>query len=167
MWFSKKITFWFVCSTIFIQNIKINSFIPGNNNEMFSNNKKIESNSSFEFEKMESPFYLPILSYKEKDNGRFQIEQNLNFNFTNIGGYKSVKKELLQMKDIFLNNRKYKRYNVRMPKGVLLEGPPGNGKTLMAKCFAGECGVSFISVIITVTDTSTHFPLTLNNVLVS
>lgn len=146
MWFSKKITFWFVCSTIFIQNIKINSFIPGNNNEMFSNNKKIESNSSFEFERMDSPFYLPILSYTEKDNGRFQIERNLNFNFTNIGGYNSVKKELLQMKDIFLNNRKYKRYNVRMPKGVLLEGPPGNGKTLMAKCFAGECGVSFISV---------------------
>ena len=78
-----------------------------------------------------------VEEYKEPDN---------KFNFTHIGGYNEVKKELLQMKEIFDNYKKYEYYNVRIPRGILLEGPPGNGKTLLAKCFAGECKYNFIPV---------------------
>jgi len=83
----------------------------------------------------------------ESDAGsQFQIIKQSPYSFKDIGGYESVKKELLQTSDILINYEKYRKYNVRTPKGIIFEGPPGNGKTLMAKCFCGAINVSFIAV---------------------
>lgn len=81
---------------------------------------------------------------KISENGQFTIEETHLFNFTHIGGYDTVKQELTQVAHMMKNPAEYTQYNVRVPKGILLEGPPGNGKTLLAKCFAGEVKCNFV-----------------------
>ena len=79
-------------------------------------------------------------------NGQFQIYRSTSISFKDVGGYEKIKDELMQTSDILLNYTKYKRFNVRTPKGIIFEGPPGNGKTLLAKGYCGELNISFIPV---------------------
>ena len=76
----------------------------------------------------------------------FEIIRNPSYSFDDVGGYDNVKAELMQSVDMLKNFEKYQKYNVRTPKGMILEGPPGNGKTLMARAFSGEVNSSFIPV---------------------
>ena len=85
-------------------------------------------------------------SSKDTKSENFEVIKKSPVNFTNIGGYDSIKKELNQCIDVIKNYEKYAKYNVRVPRGIIFEGPPGNGKTLLAKAFAGEATTSFISV---------------------
>ena len=88
-------------------------------------------------------------NFESKQNQKsenFFIVKNTELNFNNIGGYSNIKSELYQCMDILTNYTKYSKYNVRVPKGLILEGPPGNGKTMIAKAFAGESNTSFIFV---------------------
>ncbi|HEC1785122.1 TPA: AAA family ATPase, partial [Campylobacter lari] len=63
--------------------------------------------------------------------------------FDDVAGVEEAKVELLEIVDFLKNPTKYKNFGVKMPKGVLLVGPPGVGKTLIAKAVAGEAGVPF------------------------
>ena len=66
--------------------------------------------------------------------------------FADVAGVDEAKKELEEVVDFLKNPAKYKKIGARTPKGVLLFGPAGVGKTLLAKAVAGEAGVSFFSM---------------------
>jgi len=87
-----------------------------------------------------------ISETKDTKSENFEVIKKSPYNFTNIGGYDNIKSELYQCIDIIKNYTKYAKYNVRVPRGIIFEGPPGNGKTLLAKAFAGESKTSFIAV---------------------
>lgn len=66
-----------------------------------------------------------------------------NVRFSDVAGIKDVKFELGEIVDFLKNPAKYKKFGIKMPKGVLMVGPPGVGKTLVAKAVAGEANVPF------------------------
>lgn len=83
---------------------------------------------------------------KKAKSENFEIVTNSPCSFKDVGGYQNIKLELEQCIDVISNYTKYTNYNVRTPKGLIFEGPPGNGKTLLAKALAGEANTSFIAV---------------------
>jgi cell division protease FtsH len=83
---------------------------------------------------------------KQKKSENFEVITDHPVKFNDVGGYDSVKEELQQCIDILSNVTKYTKYNIRTPRGIIFEGPPGNGKTLIAKALAGEAKIAFIPV---------------------
>ncbi|MBE5746426.1 MAG: ATP-dependent zinc metalloprotease FtsH [Clostridiales bacterium] len=66
--------------------------------------------------------------------------------FSDVAGSEEEKEELKEIVDFLKNPRKYTELGARIPKGVLLVGSPGTGKTLLAKAIAGECNAPFFSI---------------------
>ena len=74
----------------------------------------------------------------------FKTVHKTGVKFSDIVGMENLKKDMMQIADIMKNPAAYRAKGIRMPKGILLEGAPGNGKTLFARALAGEAKVNFI-----------------------
>lgn len=74
----------------------------------------------------------------------FKTVRKTGVKFSDIVGMDDLKKDMMQIADIMKHPAQYRTKGIRMPKGILLEGAPGNGKTLFARALAGEAGVNFI-----------------------
>ena len=74
----------------------------------------------------------------------FKVVKKTGVKFSDVVGMEGLKRDMAQVMEIMKNPREWQKRGVRMPKGILLEGEPGNGKTLFAKALAGEASVNFI-----------------------
>jgi cell division protease FtsH len=75
----------------------------------------------------------------------FKVVRHSGVRFSDIAGMAELKKEMLQAVDVLSHREEYAKRGVRPNKGIILEGPPGNGKTLFAKALAEEANVRFIA----------------------
>src|SRR3954462_3129676 len=64
--------------------------------------------------------------------------------FKDVGGLQEAKEELGEVVSYFRSPQTFWQRGATVPRGILLSGPPGNGKTLLAKALAGECGLPFL-----------------------
>ena len=73
-------------------------------------------------------------------------EKKIKTRFTNVAGLDNAKMEVMEFVDFLKDPKKYQKLGARVPRGALLCGPPGCGKTLLAKAVAGEAKVPFLSI---------------------
>jgi len=81
-----------------------------------------------------------------KSKGRIYAQEDLKFSFDDVAGIDEAKEELQEVVEFLKTPHKFTKLGGRIPKGVLLVGAPGTGKTLLAKAVAGEAGVPFFSI---------------------
>jgi cell division protease FtsH len=81
-----------------------------------------------------------------KSNARVYDRGKIGTTFLDVAGADEAKGELQEVVDFLSNGEKYRKIGAKIPKGILLVGSPGTGKTLLAKAVAGEAGVPFLSM---------------------
>ena len=81
-----------------------------------------------------------------KSKAKVYMETDIKVTFTEVAGVDEAKDELKEVVDFLKNPKGHGRLGAKIPKGVLLVGPPGAGKTLLARAVAGEAGVPFFSI---------------------
>ncbi len=81
-----------------------------------------------------------------KSKAKMMLDSKVKVTFKDVAGIDEEKQELEEIVDFLKNGSKYLKLGAKIPKGVLLVGAPGTGKTLMAKAVAGEAGVPFFSI---------------------
>ena len=81
-----------------------------------------------------------------KSNAKIYVQSTEGIHFSDVAGEDEAKESLAEIVDYLHNPGKYSQVGASMPKGLLLVGPPGTGKTMLAKAVAGEANVPFFSI---------------------
>jgi cell division protease FtsH len=81
-----------------------------------------------------------------RSRARLQTDVKKRVTFDDVAGYEEVKEELVEVVDFLKAPKRFTEIGARIPKGVLLVGPPGTGKTYLARAVAGEADVPFFSI---------------------
>ena len=102
----------------------------------------LDNNTFIEITPNSTHCNINTLTIKNNLNKNTNINKKMDLN--SVVGLKSVKDELKYYFDFINNSEKYKKWNVKLPKGILLVGPPGTGKTLLVKTLAKEIGIPVI-----------------------
>lgn len=87
-----------------------------------------------------------VMSFGKSRAQLVKPEEGKRITFDDVAGLEEEKEELKEIVDFLKNPRKFIELGARIPKGVLLVGPPGTGKTYLSKAVAGEAGVPFFSI---------------------
>jgi cell division protease FtsH len=82
-----------------------------------------------------------------KSKAKVFVEKGIKTTFADVAGVDEAKEELREVVSFLRDPASYGRLGARVPKGVLLVGPPGTGKRLLARAVAGEAGVNFFSIV--------------------
>jgi len=82
----------------------------------------------------------------KKEYAKNENKQKIN-NFNDIGGCEQAKEAIREIIDFVRNPKEFREMGIRMPKGILLYGPSGTGKTLIAKACAFEANIPFLSCV--------------------
>ena len=89
---------------------------------------------------------MSMLGNFGRSRHRMMSKELTNITFSDVAGIDEAKEELAEIVDFLKNPKKFQRLGGRIPRGVLLVGPPGVGKTLLAKAIAGEAEAPFFSI---------------------
>lgn len=81
-----------------------------------------------------------------KSGAKISIDPKPDVNFEQVAGIDEAKEEIMELVDFLKNPEQFIDAGAKMPKGALLVGPPGVGKTMLARALSGEAGVPFISI---------------------
>ena len=127
-------------------NFKENLLLNGVQVEVDSSKESI----NFAFDILFYLFFFGIIIFAiaklvKLNRNTFKVVRHTKIKFENIAGMEDLKKEMMKAVEILKNPDKFKQKGIRQTKGIILEGNPGNGKTLFAKALAEEADVSFIA----------------------
>lgn len=110
----------------------------------------VEESFSFVFDMIFYLIYFGIIAFAiskfvKFNNETFKVVKHTKVKFEDIAGMDDLKKEMMKIVEILKSPKEFSEKGIRQTKGIILEGTPGNGKTLFAKALAKEADVNFIA----------------------